>query len=163
LPDRDRSVFAALERMLATDPPDAAAFVAGIRPFLELRPDDSELRLLYARGLEAAGQLDEANTELARIIGRDPDVASAYLVQPSIAEASPDPAVRKRALDACIARLPRASACRVQSGYFTDMSCAAVEAAARQHIAVFPTHPAAYPQLTRALLDQGRPRPEISA
>src|SRR5262249_49899214 len=92
LPDRDRGVFGALEHMLAADPPDAAAFVAGIRPLLDLHPDDSELRMLYARGLQAEGKLDEANRELARIIDNDPDFAGAYILQVSIADASHDQA-----------------------------------------------------------------------
>jgi tetratricopeptide (TPR) repeat protein len=163
LPARERGLFLALERMLAVEPPNAGALVAGLQHIVDERPDDNVLRAVYARALFAAGNQEQASFEARRVIGLDPDFGMAYVIAASAAEARDDVAERNRLLNACLTRLPAAVSCLIARNYRTGARCEDVEASARQLIMTHPADPYGYRLLIRALVNMSRPRAEIAA
>jgi predicted Zn-dependent protease len=163
LPPRERGLFLALERMLAVEPPDAGALVAGLQHTVDELPNDTALRTVYARALFAAGNQEQASAEAQRVIELDPDFGMAYVVGASAAEARDDVAERNRLLNACLTRLPGAVSCLIAKSYRTGARCEAVEASARQLIMTHPADPYGYRLLVRAFVNMARPRAEIAA
>jgi serine/threonine-protein kinase len=163
LEPREHALFQGFQRMLSVEPPDPAALVTAIEPYARDNPQDLVVRLVLARGLHALARFDDAKAELRDVLARDPEFAAAYTVLAQIHESSVDYDARRAVLETCIQRVPRAMSCLLNRNYVSGLSCAEVEANARQMVAVLPSSPSGYTLLAQTLVTENRPEREILA
>jgi serine/threonine-protein kinase len=155
---RDQALVDALEPYVMRQPSDYAEFERRIVAAAARFPRDAELAYLVARAKTQRAPLAEQIAQLEEVIALDArfNLARVALAELQLYQGELDAAAKT--IDACLRDVPSAAQCAVLRG---DMhqhlgDCAAVEADARQLVALDPSAAGGYQMLASALYGVGR-------